>query len=140
MWQEAAREERPGGGAREDEDGEAEGEGDGEGEGDDAGEYDVREDELDAPRDYDDYTDNAHHEPHRDWHEEVTSPHFHHINLYIFKSYIIFSIFKIRYLNLDHPLFFTPSTIPKIPEILLFVRLLCPYLFDYKKMKRLLKT
>ncbi|KPI97610.1 Collagen alpha chain CG42342 [Papilio xuthus] len=29
-------------------------------------EYEVREDELDAPRDYDDYTDNAHHDPRRD--------------------------------------------------------------------------
>lgn len=67
MWQEAAREERPGG-ARSAEEGEGEGEeGEGEeGEGEGEGEYDVRDDELDPPRDYDDYTDNAHHEPHRD--------------------------------------------------------------------------
>lgn len=67
MWQEAAREERPGG-ARSEEEGEGEeGEGEGEeGEGEGEGEYDVRDDELDPPRDYDDYTDNAHHEPHRD--------------------------------------------------------------------------
>lgn len=42
-------------------------EGEAEGDGDaDAGDYDARDDDLDAPRDYDDYTDNAHHEPHRD--------------------------------------------------------------------------
>lgn len=29
-------------------------------------EYEAREDELDAPRDYDDYTDNAHHSHHHD--------------------------------------------------------------------------
>lgn len=29
-------------------------------------EYEAREDELDPPRDYDDYTDNAHHEPRRE--------------------------------------------------------------------------
>ena len=63
VWQEAAREERPGagGGARSDEE-----EGEGEAEAEEAGEYDAREDELDAPRDYDDYTDNAHHEAPRD--------------------------------------------------------------------------
>lgn len=66
MWQEAAREERPGG-ARSEEEGEGEGEeGEGEVDGEGEGDYDVRDDELDPPRDYDDYTDNAHHEPHRD--------------------------------------------------------------------------
>lgn len=38
----------------------------GEGEGDADAEYDARDDELDAPRDYDDYTDNAHLSHHHD--------------------------------------------------------------------------
>ncbi|XP_037302608.1 uncharacterized protein LOC119192998 [Manduca sexta] len=37
-----------------------------EGDGDTADEYEGRDDELDAPRDYDDYTDNAHHAHHHD--------------------------------------------------------------------------
>lgn len=37
-----------------------------EGDGDAADEYEGRDDELDAPRDYDDYTDNAHHPHHHD--------------------------------------------------------------------------
>lgn len=59
MWQQEAPAAQAEPGAAPDESDEEEG-------GDGPDEYEGRDDELDAPRDYDDYTDNAHHSHHHD--------------------------------------------------------------------------